>query len=470
MLKIFIMRSLLFVLILVSGEVFSQEGYNIKFDIENYNDSAILLTSYFGKKIKLIDTAYSDNGHTFIAKGDESLPGGVYMAVSSDKSKLFEFIIADDQHFVLSTDTINYAANMKVNGSVENKEFYNYLNYNEQQFKISKSLSSIIDSLEKENIDASEYKDKLEKHNKEMINYKLEIIDENTGFFVSSLISAMRDIEIPDSVKNSTDSTLSFKYYKSHYWDYIDLSDSCLLRSPVYMRKVDQYFDQLVAFHPDSVISAIDLIISKAQPNNEVVGYLVWYYISEYQNPKFMGFDKVFVHLVDNYFSKEDIQNTTPSILTSLQERADVLRPNLIGNLAPNMLLVDTLGGLRSFRELNNDYIVIFFWDFDCGICGKEIIELQKLDTCAKYDIGIYAVNVNGDIEQWKESIVKKNVPGLNVNGTRSATKDFHDLYDIYGTPVLYLLDQRKEIIAKRIGGSKVVDFLDNYLKNSNIE
>lgn len=444
----------------------AQEEYVIKLNIKGYADSSVLLTSYFGKKIKLVDTAMAEKSGVFSFEGEKKLPGGIYMAVSEKKEKLFEFIVGDDQSFTLSTDTIDYAGNMRVSGSKENKVFYNYLKYNEQQYKKSKAISSIIDSLKKSEQDISEYKEQLVNMNSETISHKIEIINKNQGLFVASLLNAMRDIDIPDSITNSSDSSMSYKYYKAHYWDYMDLSDSCLLRSPVYMRKVEQYFDQVVVFHPDSVIAGIDMIISKARPNDEVVGYLVWYYISEYQNPKFMGFDKVFVHLVDEYFSKEDISGTTESIRTSLQERADKLRPNLIGGDAPDMMLVDTLGHLRSFKEFNNDYIVIFFWDFDCGICGKEIKVLKELYEHDSLDIGIFSVNVNGDIDKWKKSIGTKDVPGLNVNGTRSATKDFHDLYDIYGTPVVYLLDKDKKIVAKRIGAGKITEFIENYERN----
>lgn len=451
-----------------SMNLVAQKEYLIEVNIKGYSDSTVLLTSYFGKKIKLVDTAMIQKKGKFLFEGEKKLPGGIYMVISENKEKLFEFIVSDDQSFILSTDTIDYAGNMKVSGSKENKIFYNYLKFNEEQYKKSKAISAIIDSLEENEQDISEYKEQLINMNSETISRKIEIINDNQGLFVASLLNAMRDIDIPDSVTNSSDSSMSYKYYKAHYWDYIDLSDSCLLRSPVYMRKVEQYFDQVVVFHPDSVISAIDLVISKARPNNEVVGYLVWYYISEYQNPKFMGFDKVMVHLVDEYFSKEDIAGTTESIRTSLQERADKLRPNLIGGDAPDMMLVDTLGHLRSFNELTNDYVVIFFWDFDCGICGKEIKVLKELHEHDSLDIAIYSVNVNGDIDKWKKSIITKGVPGLNVNGTRSATKDFHDLYDIYGTPVVYLLDKDKKIVAKRIGASKITEFIENYEKNHN--
>jgi len=446
-------------------KVYADNQYDIKVSIEGCQDSALFLTSYFGKKVNLIDTAYSTRPGAFVFSGQEKLPGGIYMAVSLDKKKLFEFIINDDQKFSLKTDTLNYTLNMKVKGSEENEIFYSYLKYNEEQYKTNKSLLRRIDSLVALSEETTSLKNSLDSLNKIAINYKLDLIEKNQGTFVASLLVGMRDIEIPDSIKESKDSTLSYKYFRQHYWDYFDLSDNRLLRTPIYMRKINQYFDQLVVFHPDSVISAIDTIIAKSRPSDENVGYLVWHFISEYQNPKFMGFDKVFVHLVEEYFSKEQITNTTPSILSSLQERSAILEPILLGKTAPNLILIDSSGQLRSFMTIPNDYTILFFWDSDCGICGKEIAELTRLYEKQNHDVEIYSINVNSDLESWKKAIIEKQVPGVKVNGTRSATKDFHDLYDIYGTPVIYLLDKDKKIIAKRIGANKIDEFIDNYEK-----
>ncbi len=466
MINILRQLSVIIISLIIAQTISAQDNYDIKIKIDGYTDSTLLLTSYFGEKIKIVDTAYSDKSGDFHFKGEKRLPGGIYMAVSMTKKKLFEFIVSSSQNFVLSTDTSNYALNMKVKGSVDNKVFYSYLKYNEEKYQQNALIKNKIDSLEALSIETEDLKIQRELLNKEAINFKLEVIEKNNGTFVSSLLNSMRDIEIPDSIKNSTDSTLSFRYYKQHFWDNLDLSDSSLLRTPVFMRKIKQYFEQVVVFHPDSVIVAIDTIILKARPSDEVVGYLVWHFISEYQNPKFMGFDKVFVHLVDEYFSKEDMPNTTPSVLISLQERADKLRPILLGMPAPQLLLIDSLGSLISFQQITNNYTILFFWDSDCGICGKEITELQKLIDQPEYDIEVYAINVNSDLEKWKKAVVEKNVPGINVNGTRSATKDFHDLYDIYGTPVIYVLDNDKNIVAKRIGADKITEFIDNYKKN----
>ncbi len=452
-------------LLLIYCNSFGQEGYEINVKVRGYKDSTMLLTSYFGQKIRLIDTAYAYNNGEFTFRGEKKLPGGIYMAVSANKRKLFEFIVSEDQKFSLETDTIDYVANMSFNGTKNNMVFFDYLLKNEAYFKLNKSLSQQIDSLQNNDKNADKLISKRESINLEAINSKLEVINENSDLFVSSLLNSMRELEIPDTIINSADSVQRYVYYRDHFFDYIDLSDSCLLRTPIYMRKVKKYFDQLVVFNPDSVIAAIDIVIKEARPSQEVIGYLVWYFVSEYQNPKYMGFDKVFVHLVDEYFSKEDISNTTESILESLQERADKIRPILIDMPAPQLLLVDTLGTLTSFEKIQNKYTILFFWDSDCGICGKEIVELNKTYSNSNYDIEVYAINVNGDLEKWKKAIRDKSVPGINVNGTRSATRDFHDLYDIYGTPVIYVLDGEKNIIAKRIGADKLEEFIDNYEK-----
>jgi thiol-disulfide isomerase/thioredoxin len=465
-----LLKNLLLVVIVVifNMDVVAGNQCEIKIKIDgNIEDSAVLLASYYGEKIKIIDTAYAIKQGEFVFLGKEKLPGGIYMIVNMDKKKLFEFIVSSDQKFTLRTDESNYALNMKISGSDENTLFYSYLAYNEKQYKTNKLLLGKIDSIKSINGDLSYSRSVLDTLNKQTSDYKISIINDNQGTFVSALLNSMRDVEVPDSIKNSSDSTLPFIYYKQHFWDYINLSDSTLLRSPVFMRKVNQYFDQTVVSHPDSVIAAIDVVISEARPSQEVVGYLVWYFISEYQNPEFMGFDKVFVHLVDEYFSNEYIPNTTPSILTTLQDRADKIRPILLYKPAPNLMLIDTSGVLRTFNTIPDDYTVLFFWDSDCGICTKEIIELKNLYNQHDSSIEIFAINVNSDLEKWKIAMYEKDVPGINVNGTRSSTKDFHDLYDIYGTPVIYLLDKDKKIIAKRIGASRISEFIDNYEKQN---
>lgn len=447
---------------------FAGDDLYLKIRIEGYQDTTLLLTSYHGDKIKLIDTAFVTKSGYFIFENKAVLPGGIYMAVSPGKKKLFEFILNDNQRFSLSTDTLNYALNLKVKGSKENSVFYNYLKFNEEQYQSTKLLKNQLLNTSNAIGEYEKIISSIDSINHVSTNYKLEIIQENPNLFVSKLLSAMREVEIPDSITNSIDSTLAYKYLKKHYWDYFDLSDSRLLRTPLLSKKVNEYFDQLVVIQPDSVIVAIDQVIAKARPTQEVVDYLAWHFISVYQNPKYMGFEKIFIHLVDEYFTKESIVNTTPSILEAMQKRAETLRPLQLGEPAPNLLLIDTDSVFRSFREIQTEYVVLLFWDFDCSFCKKEIQELQDISENTKFEIGVYAINVNGDHKKWREAVTERNLQWLNVNGTLSRTADFHDLYDVHGSPVIYLLDKERRIIAKRIGAEQIIPFMENYSMNLN--
>jgi len=279
------------------------------------------------------------------------------------------------------------------------------------------------------------------------------------------LFKAMKNADIPQEISASEDSTAAYFYNKNHFFDEIDLSDPRMLRTPLFSRKVEEYFKNMVVIQPDSTIVALDFVISKTRPSKEMTSYLVWYFTSEYQNPDYMGFDKVFVFLVDNYFSKEEIENATPSILKTLQDRANRIRPLIIGEPAPDLILLDTIGSYKSFQSLTNDYIIVLFWDVDCGICKNEIFELQKIYKKIWFDFEVYAVNVNADLDKWKDGIKKMKLTWVNVNGTRIVTQDFHDLYDISGTPAIFILDKDHHIIAKHISAKQILPFLEKYSK-----
>ena len=449
--------------ILFSLPGFADDRHSIKITIKDFQDTELLLTSYYGDKIIIVDTAYAEVPGVFIFEGDELFPEGIYMAVSSKKIKLFEFIIGEDQEFILTTDTINYTLNLLPEGSDENKVFYNYMRYNESLYQSNQTLNEQLGQAEKGSEKYQNILNEIESINYLAGKYKLNIIENHPEMLVSALFKAMQEVQVPDEVLNSSDSSAGYKYYKTHFWDYLDLSDVRLLRTPMLAKKTDQFFKQLVVMHPDSVIVGIEELIERARPSEEVISWLVWRFTSEYQNPEYMGFDVVFIHLVDNQFINEEIANLTPSVLENLQDRADKMRPLVLGNEAPNLILIDTAGNYQSFHSLTNQYIILYFWDYDCGICQNESILLKEIYKENKYDLEVFAVNVNSDLDKWKAELLEKGFEWINVNGTRSVTQNFHDLYDTYGTPAIFILDKDRKIIAKRISAKQILGFIENY-------
>ncbi len=68
----------------------------------------------------------------------------------------------------------------------------------------------------------------------------------------------------------------------------------------------------------------------------------------------------------------------------------------------------------------------------------------------------MFAIAANADFPAWKNYIAENKLNWVNVNGMKSMTEDFHDLYDIYGTPVIYVLNKERKIIAKRIKAEQI--------------
>ena len=433
---------LFFLIIIFTFKGKSQLNFDIV--IENYQDSAVMLTSYYGNKVKLIDTAYiNDNKFTF---SNKAFPAGVFILASPGKSKLFEFIINNESGFTFYADSQSYQ-DVKVTGSIENQVFFDHKRYQDKAFKEIRELTDTVSNGHHKQLSDEEIHYRLDSIKNDLIKEEERIIETYPGLFITRLLEAKKEISIPDHL--ISDSLQSYLYYKDHYWDRIDLKDERFIRTPILDKKLNYYFDNIVYLNPDSTITAIDSVISYARPSDEVVSYLLWFFISKYQNPKYMGFDAVFVHLVENYFLKEDVLLATPSIIEKLEERSEKLKPLLIGEPAPNLILIDTNGHFRSFREINSAFVLLLFWDYDCAVCDKEIKELQETIDTTTFDLKVYAVCTNSDLTQWKKTILSKNMNWINVNGTQSITNDFHDLYDINGTPRLFLLNSEKKIIAK---------------------
>ncbi|MBL7918012.1 MAG: DUF5106 domain-containing protein, partial [Bacteroidia bacterium] len=63
------------------------------------------------------------------------------------------------------------------------------------------------------------------------------------------------------------------------------------------------------------------------------------------------------------------------------------------------------------------------------------------------------------DYEAWRKFIYDKKLDFINVFDPIHIN-DLKNKFDIYSTPVIYILDKDKKIKAKRLGSEQVVDML----------
>ncbi|MBP5723901.1 MAG: redoxin domain-containing protein [Bacteroidales bacterium] len=271
---------------------------------------------------------------------------------------------------------------------------------------------------------------------------------------------------------------------KKHYFDNINLGDERLLRTPVYESKIDDYFDKQLIQIPDSIIPQVDFVMGQilAQENKGYEGKMYYntlhHLFMKYQNPKYMGLDNIFVHIMANYYLNGHIParvaNDT-AYMNKIKDRYEKMVNNQIGVHASDMLVYkmgqDTLDenmGWTRLSMVKSKYVVIYFWDTDCGHCKKIVPEWHKLyreNEFKKKGVESFMVYTQTDMEKWKKFIAEQDMfDFINVFDPYQNT-NFRTNYDIYSTPVVYILDKERKIIAKRLPPETVVDLLNHELE-----
>jgi thiol-disulfide isomerase/thioredoxin len=134
----------------------------------------------------------------------------------------------------------------------------------------------------------------------------------------------------------------------------------------------------------------------------------------------------------------------------------------------------DSTGKYINMYDVKAKYTVVVFWDHGCGHCKKEIpklMEVYKNKLKAK-GVAVYAVESEEKPKEWKKFISENKLNGwIHVqeldNYKRAVTKK---IYDIYSTPVIYLLDENKIIRAKRIDAEQIEGIIDMLEKQKEAE
>jgi thiol-disulfide isomerase/thioredoxin len=201
-----------------------------------------------------------------------------------------------------------------------------------------------------------------------------------------------------------------------------------------------------------------------AKTGKEIYPYLLTKFTNKYIQPEFMGQDKVFVYLFENFYAKGDTVLLNPASRKSITDRAYSLMANQIGQQAPVLNLTDTSGKKIGLYSINAPFTIVTFWDPNCGHCKDEIPRYDsiykakwKLNGVAVYSVNIY----ENENTAWKKFINEKKLSSewYQVYQTKEDKQaeekarlpNYRQLYDIFKTPTVYLLDDKKRILAKQL-------------------
>jgi thiol-disulfide isomerase/thioredoxin len=450
----------------------SKPAYSIQFKVQGLKDTTAYLGYFYAESTYVRDTAKVNSKGEFTFDGKQPLPQGVYFLVL-DKARIFDFVVGSAQHFSLETNTTDYVKSMVVKNDVDNKLFFEYAVQNGTWAKEAEPFVKILQDSTLKEENKKDAREAYRKIGEKAMAFQDAIIEKNPATVTARLFKTSRQIQIPNPPKRadgSIDSTFQLRYYRAHFFDNFDLSDDALIRmpQPLYSKKVAEYLDKLFIPQPDTVMKAINGLVAKAKNNPETYKYLVFMLTNKYTTPEYMGMDEVFVRIYDQYYASGEMNFwASEKHKKNLKDHADNIRKSMIGKVAPNMIMQDANLQPRSMYDIKSKYTILYFYDPDCGSCKKETPVLVDFYTKnkTKFNVEVYAVNSDTSMVKMRNYIKDMKMKWITVNGPRTYLGSYHDSYDANTTPTLYVLDDKKKIIGKKIAAIKLEEFLTNYEK-----
>ncbi len=455
------MVKLLLFLLLAPSLIFAQ-GYKIEATVHNTPDTVAYLGHHFATQRYLDDTARVVNGKA-VFEGSSDLTEGIYFYYTP--TAYFEFLIGE-QRFSMETTAPDFSVSMQLTNSKTNEGFYKMQRFTSKMKAKSKVITQKYDSTFSEQ-EKEEIKAKLKELNQEVEDYQNQLKLEYAGTFLAKLITLMQSPKVPEAPTGTENKGLfKYEYYKNNFWNGIDIADPGLLRTPLLDAKIKEYLDKVVIQQSDSVIKEVDNLIAKASKNKEAFRYILITLVNKYESSKVIDFDKVFVHIIENYYLTGKANEwTDKKTLDKLRNRVNMIKPNFLGNDAPKLVLWDTLGNEINLRDIEAEFTVLYFYSPDCGHCKtKTPILYESYPELVARGTEIVAICTDTDEKEWKDFITKNDLGWINLADLESKT-NVRYYYDIRSTPTVYILDKDKKIVLKKIDALDIPDVIDMLIK-----
>ena len=385
--------------------LFSQAKIKVK--IENHIDSIYYLIKYTSDKSHcVIDTSSLSSGYKIFSNKTD-YDEGIYVIADSKQNPLFEILIGRDQKFSIHVEELMDLKSYEVKGSKETESYFKVYSRTFYDRLHIKALESEL-KYHPENIR------KIDSIKNELYKYQESMLRKDDESFLNTYIKFTEDRPICD----------------------LPLCDERILNSRLLKNKLDKYFDNSSTTQtPELICNKIDEFVLSTDECQEIRDYILWYLYSKYFNPEKTENELVYIHLVDEYFSKLEIENLTENIRKEIIRRADVLRKITIGQVAPSFQYIDENGDMVDLDNIRSKFTVLFFYKPDCQKCIRD-----------KRILGLVKKRIN-NIEILHIDISEEN---------NSTSQDIIDKYDIMTTPTIYLLNEKKEIIAKHIKAERI--------------
>ena len=453
----------------------SAQNYKIEFSSPALESEQYYLAQHFRDTFILHDSATANNQKLVFA-GKNNLKNGVYTLVDKKKKKVFDFMVDDSRKFSISFDEKHSNAGMKVSGSTANTLMFQYM----AKLDWANERGKAINEKKKDPAQKATADNEMDELSKTMNEFEDQYIKNNGKYLFTRLVSMTKRVDVPNEIPaGSKDTNLQnwqAIYYRTHYWDNMDLTDHSLIYTPQLFDKMNYYFFGILYYQPsDTITRYAHLVLDRIVNDSTMLNYFLEFITPRYErSTKNIGWDQVFVNLVKDYYLAGHCPWASKGNLTNKRQTIEYLSHSLIGAMGTELIMADTNQSTEpndwiSSHAFPQKYVMLWFWDPDCSHCKKQTAELKtlydSLSAAGNKIFEVYAVGYESDTRKWIDYVRKHQLPFVNVGGP-NVNVDYQEAYNVHGAPTMILLNADRQIIMnKTLPTKSVLPFIEQYEK-----
>ncbi len=448
-------------------EVPTKADFTVKVEGKTPKKTVYLYGTYAEQNF-IADSARSASDGSVTFRKENGYKSGLYYVGISDNI-FIQIILDKDQTFSLTTTAEQPFENMKVKGNIDTELLY-------EANMFDKSLQPQFDIVNKRVSDAKFGSDEWKAAKVEqraLVKQRTDKIEEfkkkhPEAFFPLFKIAGQNpNFEPPYLPDGSIDQEKFVPIYRAAFWDGVDFSDIRLLHTPVFHNKLKRYMKELTPQNPDSLTNSAMIVSEKALYGHpEIFKHVVnWIAVTYNEKGPVMGAEKVFVNIVNEYFTNDLAYWSDTLELEKIRDKAIEMQNSLLGMKGMDVTATDYNDATHSLYDIKDSLIVLFIYSTECDHCREASPEIERLNKKWKGTgkVGFFGICIDKDKEAYRKFNEKYGFTFPTIYDPNYKSQ-YYLKYHMDITPEIYVLDQKRIIVGKNLQPGQVPEILERHL------
>jgi thiol-disulfide isomerase/thioredoxin len=258
---------------------------------------------------------------------------------------------------------------------------------------------------------------------------------------------------LDESVPNRLDTEARDRFFSK-----IPFQDSRLLFTPIFRSLLVEY----LSYYPlnaESIQLGMEKVMSKIICSHKSFPFVFDYFNSVIRNRNIARNTEGTILFLKTYGVADPCESFTAAQKTQFNEEVEKLSRLSANQLSENLILKDTAGQVQNLHQFaaEQDYTLLMFYAPTCDHCQREVPEMDSIATVISQvmnlKIGRFAVCNEPEVTPaiWKDFIHRYQVTTNVVHVELPENAPQRSFYDAFSNPTFYLLNRKREIVAKKI-------------------